>query len=203
MTGRSILTAGAIVAALLALALAGCGNSGSSSGAGAAVGSPGGGTGPAPSDGARTYALNQPISFGGGTFTFTGAETFAEVPKRFEKTESYLPENGQYVVVYYSFQGDAANEKAGVDSAIFRLVDSTGESWLMSTDVSNGPASDLTGTKKLNLPGLQMWSDPDPQSTLVMFDVPKDGGGFSINLVKRAADGASGVVVEATVPLGL
>lgn len=202
MKRRLIRSVRVIVAALLALTLAGCGSSGGSSGGGAtAGGSPSTGTSPSTSSGPRTYAMNQPISLGGGMFTFTGAEALAEVPKRFEKNESYLPENGQYVVVYYTFQGNAANAKAGVDSAIFRLMDSTGTSWTMSTDVSNKPASDLAGTKKLDIPGLQMWSNPDPKSTLVMFDVRGDVGGFSINLVKRAADGQS-VVTEATVPLG-
>ena len=179
------------VAALLALTLAGCGDGGEGGTSGG--GGTGGGSG-------RTYSFDQPIGFEGGTFTFTKADSYTQVDKVFEDNQFHTPVNGAYVTVYYTFQGNASNEAAGVDGAIFQLRDSAGRAWTMDAATSNGPASDLARIMKLAIPGMQTWNDPDPESTVVMLDVPVDAYDFTINLVQAGSDGK--VVTEATVPLG-
>ena len=63
--------------------------------------------------------------------------------ERFEDNRFHAPANGAYVTVYYTFQGNASNQKTGVDSAIFQLGDSTGRSWAMDAAAATGGPAEV------------------------------------------------------------
>jgi len=147
----------------------------------------------------KPYELNQPVSFGGATFTFTGAETMDSIPKMFNEGAS-TPDNGKYVVVYFTFKGKDSNDTGGVDMAVFRLKDSSGKEFAMDSDLVNYEASDLAQNKQLALPNMLMWQNPEEKSSVLVFDVDSAAEGFKLNMI-QSTDG--GVKTVATIDLGI
>ena len=131
---------------------------------------------------APSYGLGEPVSFDGGTWTFESVETLDRIPVRFED-EFYAPDNGQYIVISYHFQGDAANNAAGIDQAIYRLVDDQGRSHSIDSDLWNHEISELSGIRD-RFDGLfLMWNNPEPKKALLVFDVPTDAQGLELHFL--------------------
>jgi len=148
---------------------------------------------------APTYDLNEPVSFGGATFTFTDAEEMSSIPG-FDEGEAYEPDNGSYLVVYFDFQGKDSDEFIGVDTAIFRLKDGQGNEYVMDTDLSNYEMSALAHEKGLAISSMLVWSNAELKHTLLVFDVDSGGGGYTLNLIESTSQG---VETAATVDLGI
>jgi len=190
MTSKRVLL---ITAALVLLAAA-------TVAAGCAGTNGGGTTGGTTTGNAPTYDLNEPVSFGGATFTFTGVEELNSIPVAFEKGEVYEPDNGSYLVAYFDFQGKAGNEVMGVDNAIFRLKDGQGNEYAMDTDLANYEMSALALDKDLANSSMLMWSNAELKHTLLVFDVDSGSSGYTLNLIESTPQG---IETAATVDLGV
>lgn len=149
----------------------------------------------------KQLSLNQPVEFGGATFVFTSAEELDSIPVAFEDDETYTPEKGKYVVVYFTFQGAEGNEMGGIDLAIFKLADRQGNVYYMDTDLANYEANDLALEEDLAIPSMLMWSNPEGKDSALVFDVNPDTDGFSLQLRQQDASGET--VPIATVDLGI
>lgn len=154
---------------------------------------------PASTEG-KAYDLNEPVPFGGATFTFTDAEFVDSIPVMFED-ENYTPGKGKYVVIHFTFSGEEGNEPGGVDLDIFRLKTSTDKEYLMDTDIINHEMSDLASSEKLALPSMLMWSNPEQKSSVLVFDVSSGAEGLKLNMIENAGGGK--VETVATVDLGI
>lgn len=148
----------------------------------------------------KAYDLNEPVPFGGATFTFTNAEFVDSVAKLFED-EAYTPEEGKYAVIHFNFSGKEGNEPGGVDLAIFRLKDSSGKEYAMDTDLINHEVSDLASSEKLSQPGMLMWTNPEQKSSVLVFDVDSGAEELKLNMIQSAGSGKVNTV--ATVDLGI
>jgi hypothetical protein len=187
---RTISAAAILFIIIVSLLAVGCGGGNGSEDAGKT----------SPEGNAPIYELNQPVPFDGATFTFTKAEKMDTIPVAFEDEEISEAENGAYLVVYFDFQGAAANESAGVDTAIFKLTDASGISYSMDTDLANHEASDLAHEKKLSIPSMLMWNSPETKHSLLVFDVDAGAKGFVLDLIQSTS---SGVETLASVNLGI
>lgn len=195
MTLKKILLSTFVLVLLAAsVALAGCGGSSDGNTTGSDASGGGGQTGSA-----ATYGLGQPVAFGGATFVFTRVEELESIPVLFEDEER-TPDNGTYVVVYFDFQGEAGNETAGVDSAIFRLVDASGNAYSMNTDLVNYEVSDLAHAEGLTVPTMLLWNNTEEKGSLLVFDVESGANGLELEMLQSTGDG---VKVAASVDLGM
>ena len=192
---RTLLLMTTLILLTTSIALLGCG--GTNGGGTTEGGTTGGGTA---TGNAPTYDLNEPVSFGGATFTFTGVEELNSIPVAFEDGEVYEPDNGSYLVVYFDFQGKAGNEVMGVDSAIFRLKDGQGSEYAMDTDLANYEMSALALDKDLANSSMLMWSNAELKHTLLVFDVDSGSSGYTLNLIESTPQG---IETAATVDLGV
>lgn len=149
----------------------------------------------------QQYSLNQPVDFGGATFVFTSSEELDSIPVAFEEDETYTPEKGKYVVVYFTFRGAEGNEMGGIDLAIFKLADRQGNVYYMDTDLANYEANDLALEEDLAIPSMLMWSNPEEKDSALVFDVNPNTDGFSLQLRQQDASGET--VTVAAVELGI
>ncbi len=132
---------------------------------------------------APTYNFGDSISFGGATFVVTGARKTNEIiVTSFGETKTYTPDTGMYVVVYFTFQGNANNEHYGVDAQILRLKDSRGYLYLFNADLNNYESNDLALAELggLNILSMRMWHQTEVKDLLQVFDVDADATGLKL-----------------------
>jgi hypothetical protein len=148
---------------------------------------------------APTYQFGESISFGGATFVITSARKATNITTTlFGETTTYTPDKGMYVIVYFTFQGNANNEHYGVDPQILRLKDSQGYLYLFNSDLNNYETNDLAlaELKGLNILSMRMWHQTEVKSLLQVFDVDADATGLKLEFWDSTA------TVKAQVPLG-
>jgi hypothetical protein len=148
---------------------------------------------------APTYQFGESISFGGATFVIKSARKTNEITvTSFGETDTYTPDKGMYVIVYFTFQGNANNENAGVDAQILRLKDSRGYLYLFNSDLNNNESNDLAlaELKGLNLLSMCSWNNTGVKDLLQVFDVDADATGLKLEFWD------STLKVKAQVPLG-
>jgi len=150
-------------------------------------------------DTAKSYNMGDAIPFGGGTFVIKSARkapTLVVTPFKTEKT--YTPKQGTYVVVYFTFQGKADNDKTGVDPLIMRLKDSNGKTYAFSTALNNYETNDLAlFAEKKGLLSMCLWSNPALKDLLQVYDVNSSAKGIVLEFIDSSAK------VHARVDLGL
>jgi hypothetical protein len=149
---------------------------------------------------APTYQFGGSISFGGATFVIKSARKASEIPiTAFGENKTYKPDNGMYVIVYFTFQGNANNEHAGVDAQILRLKDSRGYLYLFNSDLNNYETNDLA-LEELNglrsMLSMCSWDQTEVKDLLQVFDVDADATGLKLEFWD------STLKVQAQVPLG-
>jgi hypothetical protein len=130
--------------------------------------------------------MGQSIPFGGATFVITSARKATNITDTsFGETTTYTPDNGMYVVVYFTFQGNANNEHAGVDAEILRLEDSKGNVYLFTADLNNNESNALAlaELKGLNLLSMCSWNNTEVKSLLQVFDVKADATGIKLDFI--------------------
>jgi hypothetical protein len=148
---------------------------------------------------APTYQFGDSISFGGATFVIKSARKTSNITTTlFGDTTTYTPDKGMYVIVYFTFQGNANNENAGVDAQILRLKDSRGYLYLFNADLNNYESNDLAlaELKGLNLLSMCSWNNTGVKDLLQVFDVDADATGLKLEFWD------STLKVKAQVPLG-
>jgi len=148
---------------------------------------------------APTYQFGESISFGGATFVITSARKTNEITvTSWGETKTYTPDNGMYVVVYFTFQGNANNEDYGVDAQILRLKDSRGYLYLFNAGLNNYESNDLALAELggLNILSMRMWHQTEVKNLLQVFDVKADATGLKLEFWD------STLQVKAQVPLG-
>jgi hypothetical protein len=148
---------------------------------------------------APTYNFGDSISFGGATFVIKSARKTNEITvTSFGETDTYTPDRGMYVIVYFTFQGNANNEHYGVDPQILRLKDSRGYLYLFNSDLNNYESNDLAlaELKGLNILSMRMWHQTEVKDLLQVFDVDADATGLKLEFWD------STLQVKAQVPLG-
>ncbi|OGO04022.1 MAG: hypothetical protein A2Y73_01395 [Chloroflexi bacterium RBG_13_56_8] len=128
------------------------------------------------------YVVGDQVPFRSGTWIFEEPEALDRIPVLFEK-EYYTPEMGKYVVVPYTFQGAEENETAGVDSAIYRLVDQQGREYSIDTDLWNYEINSLSMERDRGGGMMLLWSNPEPKEGLLVFDVPSDANTFQMRMI--------------------
>lgn len=132
------------------------------------------------------YSMGQSIPFGGATFVITSARKTNEITTTlFGETTTYTPKNGMYVIVYFTFKGNANNEHIGVDAEILRLEDSKGNVYLFTADLNNHETNDLALAELhgLNLLSMCMWHQTEVKSLLQVFDVNAGATGIKLDFV--------------------
>ena len=152
------------------------------------------------SSNAPTYQFGENISFGGATFVIKSARKTDEITiTSFGETDTYTPDRGMYVIVYFTFQGNANNEHAGVDAQILRLKDSRGYLYLFNSDLNNYETNDLA-LEELNglrsMLSMCSWDQTEVKDLLQVFDVDADATGLKLEFWD------STLKVQAQVPLG-
>lgn len=149
---------------------------------------------------APTYQFGESISFGGATFVIKSARKINEITvTSFGETDTYKPDKGMYVIVYFTFQGNANNEPAGVDTHILRLKDSRGYLYLFNTDLNNHETNalalaELNGLRSML--SMCSWDQTEVKDLLQVFDVDADATGLKLEFWD------STLKVKAQVPLG-
>ena len=132
---------------------------------------------------APTYNFGDSISFGGATFVIKSARKTNEITvTSWGETKTYTPDNGMYVVVYFTFQGNANNEHYGVDAQILRLKDSRDYLYLFNADLNNYESNDLALAELggLNILSMRMWHQTEVKDLLQVFDVKADSTGLKL-----------------------
>jgi len=131
------------------------------------------------------YGMGQSIPFGGGTFVITSARKASNIAvTAFGETTTYTPDNGMYVIVYLTFQGNSNNEQAGVDAEILRLEDSKGNVYLFNADLNNYETNDLAlFAEHKDLLSMQLWNNPEVKDLLQVFDVNGDATGIKLDFI--------------------
>jgi len=131
---------------------------------------------------APTYQFGESIFFGGATFVIKSARKTNEITvTSFGETKTYTPDRGMYVIVYFTFQGNANNEHAGVDAQILRLKDSRGYLYLFNSDLNNYETNDLAFfVEHKDLLSMCMWHQTEVKDLLQVFDVDADATGLKL-----------------------
>jgi len=131
---------------------------------------------------APTYQFGENISFGGATFVIKSARKTNEITvTSFGETDTYTPDRGMYVIVYFTFQGNANNEHAGVDAQILRLKDSRGYLYLFNSDLNNYETNDLAiFVEHKGLLSMCSWDQTEVKDLLQVFDVDADATGLKL-----------------------
>jgi hypothetical protein len=131
--------------------------------------------------------MGQSIPFGGGTFVISSARKATNITTTlFGETTTYTPDNGMYVVVYFTFQGNANNENAGVDTQILRLEDSKGNVYVFTADLNNNESNSLALAELNGLQSLLSmcsWNDTKIKSLVQVFDVNGDATGIKLDFI--------------------
>ncbi|MGB9834157.1 MAG: hypothetical protein ACPLPW_04225 [bacterium] len=133
-------------------------------------------------EGAKRFALGQSFEYSNATFTFKSAEFMDKIPAYLEE-KTYTPKNGKYLVVYFSFKGNKQNEGGGINTDIFLLQDSQGRNYQMSSELRNYEVNDLALGKKMQVPGMLLWNQENEEDSLLVYDVPTDASGFTMNII--------------------
>ncbi len=91
-----------------------------------------------------------------------------------------------YVVVYFTFQGNANNENAGVDAEILRLEDSKGNVYVFTADLNNNESNSLALAELNGLQSLLSmcsWNNTEVKSLVQVFDVKADATGIKLDFI--------------------
>ncbi|MCR4428397.1 MAG: DUF4352 domain-containing protein [Caldiserica bacterium] len=138
-------------------------------------------------EGAKRYSLGESFEYSKATFTFKKAEFREKIPVFLGET-SYTPQNGKYLVVYFSFRGSKENESAGVNTDIFLLKDSQGRSHQMSSYTSNHEANDMAFEEGMEVAGMLLWNQEEEEDSLLVYDIPSDSSGLTMNIIYQEGE---------------
>ena len=144
-----------------------------------------------------SYGEGEGFRYADATLEVIGFQELGRIPEFMSDDAFYEPDQGKYVVVAFSFQGET--DKGTLDYALFRLFDGQGRVYAMDTDTYSQECSALANTHGYDY--VMHWNDDEPSEALLVFDVPADATGFSLALLPEEDARVADVVVELTAPM--
>ncbi|MGC9361145.1 MAG: hypothetical protein ACP5G7_12385, partial [Anaerolineae bacterium] len=143
------------------------------------------------------YGQGEAFSYADATLEIIGFQELGRIAKFGSDDAFYQADQGKYVVVAFSFQGET--DDGTLDYALFRLTDDQGRVYAMDTDTYSQECSALANTHGYDY--LMHWNDGEPSEALLVFDVPADATGLSLALLPEEDARVADVVVELTSPM--
>lgn len=144
-----------------------------------------------------TYDEGEAFSYADATLEIIGFQELERIPEFMSDDAFYEPDQGKYVVVAFSFQGET--DKGTLDYALFRLIDDQGRVYAMDTDTYSQECSALANIYGYDY--LMHWNDQELSEALLVFDVPKDATGLTLGIVPEEDARVADVVVKLSSPI--